>query len=161
MPLFVTMVFKKVKFMKWTMFSSKFQYDMRCPNGNSPAIELQVISSINNNISDSTKKSVSFDNPLVTKTIEYVEETIDNTKLEENTVVAAKPIGRCTKFLDFLKSIFTSACPNNDNCCAVNYGYSANPDEIGSYPSVVELDGSCYSDTIKLTGDKGVESILT
>ncbi|WP_425363651.1 hypothetical protein [Candidatus Tisiphia endosymbiont of Hybos culiciformis] len=145
--------------MKWTIFRNKAKYDMKYPNGNLPAIELQVISSINDNVFDSTKKSVSFNNPLVTKTIKYEKETAENIKLEESTVVA-KPIGRCTKILDLLKSIFTSADPNHSNCCSVNQGYSANPDEIGSYPGVVELDGSCYPDTINLTGDKGDESVL-
>ncbi|MCC8483927.1 MAG: hypothetical protein LN561_05225 [Rickettsia endosymbiont of Labidopullus appendiculatus] len=129
----VTIVLKQVKFMKRKIFKSKSNYNIQALNKNQHCIESQ----------DLPSKKVSFKYPLVTEIINYIKETD-----EEEVVVPAKPIGWRTKVLDSLKDIFTRTNPN-DGYSSVNHGYSANHDEVNSYPNTVNLDAS---DPVNLTG---------
>ncbi|WP_375333861.1 hypothetical protein [Candidatus Tisiphia endosymbiont of Xenochironomus xenolabis] len=126
--------------MKRKIFKSKSNSNIQALNKNQHYIESQ---------DPPSKKSVSF-NPLVT-TINYVKETYEEETDEEIVavpVVQAKPIGLRTKVLDSLKDIFTRT-NHNDGYSSVNHGYSANHDEVNSYPNTVNLD---VSDTVNLTG---------
>ncbi|WP_341748966.1 hypothetical protein [Candidatus Tisiphia endosymbiont of Sialis lutaria] len=127
--------YREVKFMKWNIFKSKIN--------SATLIELQAILT--------SKKSVSF-NPLVT-TINYVKETYEEETDEEIVavpvvlVVQAKPIKWYTKVHDFFYTL--TQTNHNDDYSSVNDGYSANHDEVNSYPNTVNLD---VSDTVNLTG---------
>jgi hypothetical protein len=133
--------------MKWNIFKSKINSDIQTLS----YIELQAILT--------SKKSVSF-NPLVT-TINYVKETYEEETYEEETdeeivavpvvpvvpVVPAKPIKWYTKVHDFFYTL--TQTNHNDGYSSVNHGYSANHDEVNSYPNTVNID---VSDTVNLTG---------
>ncbi|OZG32064.1 hypothetical protein RiCNE_05400 [Rickettsia endosymbiont of Culicoides newsteadi] len=123
----VTIVLKQVKFMKRKIFKSKSNSNIQALNKNQHYIESQ----------DLPSKKVSFKYPLVTEIINYEEKTDEE---DDEVVVQAKPIGWRTKVWDSLKDIFTRTNHND--------GYSANHDEVNSYPNTVNLD---VSDTVNLT----------
>lgn len=155
--------------------------DIQAPNNNSRSIELQAISSINNNAVEPTKRAFSLKEPSSTKIkltkrafsfeelsstsleelsstkiaklAESIEKTPKDITLEEGSAALVEAIGCCTGIFMFLKRIFTHDIPNpSDDCFVDSSDFFINLDGAFSSPGVVNPGYIDHQDAISLAG---------
>ncbi|MCC8483930.1 MAG: hypothetical protein LN561_05240 [Rickettsia endosymbiont of Labidopullus appendiculatus] len=165
--------------MKFYTRRNKSKSDIQAPNDNSRSIELQAISSINNNAVEPT--NVSFDEPRkrafsfkepsstkiklpkrafsleepsstkIAKLAESIEKTPKDITLEEDSAALVKAIGCCTGICMLLKRIFTHDIPPSDDCF-VDVSDFINLGGAFSSPGVVNPGYVDQPDAISLVG---------
>ncbi|WP_341759071.1 hypothetical protein [Candidatus Tisiphia endosymbiont of Ptychoptera albimana] len=155
--------------------------DIQAPNNNSRSIELQAISSINNNAVEPTKRAFSLKEPSSTKIkltkrafsleepsstsleepsstkiaklAESIEKTPKDITLEEGSAALVEAIGCCTGIFMFLKRIFTHDIPNpSDDCFVDSSDFFINLDGAFSSPGIVNPGYIDHQDAISLAG---------
>lgn len=138
--------------------------DIQAPNNNSRSIELQAISSINNNAVEPTKRAFSFEelsstsleepsSTKIAKLAESIEKTPKDITLEEGSAALVEAIGCCTGIFMFLKRIFTHDIPNpSDDCFVDSSDFFINLDGAFSSPGAVNPGYIDHQDAISLAG---------
>jgi hypothetical protein len=155
--------------------------DIQAPNDNSSSIELQAISSINNNAVEPTKRAFSLEelsstkssaksstkieltkrvlsleepsSTKIAKLAESIEKTPKDITLEEGSAALVEAIGCCTGIFMFLKRIFTHDIPNpSDDCFVDSSDFFINLDGAFSSPGVVNPGYIDHQDAISLAG---------
>ncbi|HJD57432.1 MAG TPA: hypothetical protein LFW12_04955, partial [Rickettsia endosymbiont of Sericostoma sp. HW-2014] len=145
------------------------------------SIELQAISSINNNAVEPTKRAFSLKEPSSTKIkltkrafsleepsstsleepsstkiaklAESIEKTPKDITLEEGSAALVEAIGCCTGIFMFLKRIFTHDIPNpSDDCFVDSSDFFINLDGAFSSPGIVNPGYIDHQDAISLAG---------